>query len=70
MNTNPIARMLDAVFGDFVRAHYAKKYGTCRVCARPLGGESPDHVCVECHAGEMLARGFADGIAGSEAADA
>jgi len=53
---------LDSMFGPTVRAYYAKKYGTCRVCTRPLGGESPEKICVECHAAEALAMGFAHGL--------
>jgi hypothetical protein len=64
--SDAIRRALDAAIGDKVRAHYAAKFGTCIDCARPLGGESPSKICVECHAARTLARG----LGGSPGADA
>lgn len=40
--------------GDRVRAHFAARYGTCRVCKEPLAGASPEQVCEGCHADETL----------------
>jgi hypothetical protein len=57
-----LAAMVDALgLGDAIRNHYAAKYGKCRVCGAPLGGESPEQICEPCHAGEILAKGFSDG---------
>lgn len=50
-----LARFVDAAGGsDRVRAHYAAKFGTCRRCAAPLGGASPEQICEACHADEVL----------------
>lgn len=45
-----------------MRAIFAWAYGSCRVCAAPLGGHSPEKICEPCHAGEMLRRGLHDGL--------
>ncbi len=54
------------IFGDSIRAAFASMYGVCRKCQRPLSGNAPEQVCVECHANEALARSFG----GSEDGDA
>jgi hypothetical protein len=41
--------------GDAIRSLVAAKYGVCRVCKSVLGGASPEQICEECHASEMLA---------------
>lgn len=57
-----LGRLLDPIIGDRLRARYAATFGNCRVCDKPLGGASRDQVCETCHAGELLALGFAEGI--------
>ena len=54
------------IFGNGIRAAFASMYGVCRKCQRPLSGASPEQVCTECHASEVLARSFG----GSEGGDA
>lgn len=58
--TTALWNIIDSTIGAAARAYYAKKYGVCRVCTRPLGGESPQKICVECHAAEVIAAGFDD----------
>lgn len=50
--------------GDAVRAHYAARFGTCRVCDAPLGGPSPSKLCTTCHADILLQRTIGDRIGG------
>ncbi len=49
-----LAKASPAAVGDAVRAHYAAKFGVCRTCQAPLGGESPEQICEPCHAAEVL----------------
>lgn len=37
-----------------VRADYVKRFGKCRRCEAPLGGPSPEQICEDCHADEVL----------------
>lgn len=50
--------------GRMMRAHYAARFGTCRRCAAPLGGESPSKLCTTCHADILLQRTIGTGIGG------
>ena len=50
-----LAKASPAAVGEAVRAHYAAKFGVCGTCREPLGGESPDRICADCHAAEVLA---------------
>ena len=56
-----LGKVLDPLIGDRMRAAARARYGACRVCDAPLAGESPEHICETCHAGEVIAHGFGEG---------
>lgn len=47
-----------------IRDAYASEFGNCRSCGAPLGGESPERICVSCHANERLAQSLGGGKGG------
>lgn len=49
-----LAKLVPPAAAEQIRASYAKRFGVCRVCREPLGGPSPEQICEECHAGEVL----------------
>ena len=55
-----LAKASPAAVGEAVRAHYAAKFGVCGTCREPFGGESPDRICADCHAAEVLAEAAAE----------
>lgn len=50
-----------APVGDAIRAAFAARYGKCRSCDAPLAGPSPDQICTDCHAGEVLGEAMGGG---------
>lgn len=48
------ASMLSEPAKEAIRSYCARKFGVCRRCRAPLGGESPEQICETCHADEAL----------------